>query len=103
MSHRASFRLRRTGYSAALFAALLPIGCGAADPTAELPSEDAAQEAQALGSFTRQMTFSMTDLLRLGRVVPTVNTTFDIGSLTDVFDGDTGSLARTPSINPLVI
>lgn len=31
------------------------------------------------------------------------NTVFDIGNLSNVFDGNTQSLARTPSVNPLIL
>jgi hypothetical protein len=49
------------------------------------------------------MTFDMLGLLRQGHVTPTLNTTFDIGSINDIFDGDITTLARTPAVNPLVM
>ncbi len=92
-----------TKWSAALLIAAIASGCGSAGTDSEFEEGELGQETQALGSFSRQMKFDLNDLLRLGRVTPTVNTTFDIGQLGDVFDGNAGSLARTPSVNPLVI
>jgi hypothetical protein len=36
-------------------------------------------------------------------ITPTVNTTFSVGTLQNVFDGNVSSLVVTPSVNPLVI
>jgi hypothetical protein len=80
---------------------LVAMGCGAASsPDA---SESVGQTTQALGSFTRQMNFDMIELLRLGHVTATVNTTFDIGDINAMFDGDVTTLARTPGVNPLIV
>jgi hypothetical protein len=46
---------------------------------------------------------NINDSIANGSIVVHANTNFDIGKLSNVFDGDTLSLARTPGINPLII
>ncbi|WP_437751670.1 Ig-like domain-containing protein [Sorangium sp. So ce1389] len=77
-------------------------GCGAVDSPRETDGET-DQQAQALGSFSFQHTLDMNGLLAAGQVTSTVNTEFDIGQLSSIFDGDTSSLARTPAVNPCII
>lgn len=42
-------------------------------------------------------------LISSGKVTATVNCNFDIGNLSNVFDNNTGTLARSPNVNPVVI
>ncbi|HEY4157104.1 MAG TPA: hypothetical protein VGM29_03370, partial [Polyangiaceae bacterium] len=101
LSSRAFTNSGRRATAAVLVSALVAMGCGAASsPDA---SESLGQTTQALGSFTRQMNFDMIELLRLGHVTATVNTTFDIGDINAMFDGDVTTLARTPGVNPLIV
>ncbi|XXY17654.1 Ig-like domain-containing protein [Sorangium sp. So ce216] len=88
------------GVLAGMFVAL---GCGGAGPADERKDGETGQLAQALGSFSFQQTLDMNGLLAAGHVTPTVNTGFDIGHLGDMFDGDTNTLARTPSVNPFIM
>ncbi len=41
--------------------------------------------------------------IETGSIEAVANTSFDIGSLAYIFDGDVNTLARTPGINPLVV
>jgi hypothetical protein len=113
MSHRTAIPFKKKqersgtgvnpGYrsaAAVLVSALVATGCGAPGGSSD---ERTLELTQALGSFTRQTNFDLIQLLRLGHVTATVNTTFDIGDINSMFDGDLSTLARTPGVNPLVV
>jgi hypothetical protein len=52
--------------------------------------------------MSQTMPLDVINLLGSGNASVT-HTSLDIGSISDVFDGDTGTLARTLAINPMVV